>query len=56
MGKVAYINRCILMDNLHIPSSGLTMPPEGIVVSEDVNISQVGCPGQTLRNEGALAV
>jgi hypothetical protein len=25
MGKVAYINRCILMDNLHIPSSGSTM-------------------------------
>jgi hypothetical protein len=26
MGKVAYINRCILMDNLHIPSSGSTTP------------------------------
>jgi hypothetical protein len=24
MGKVAYITRCILMDNLHIPSSGST--------------------------------
>jgi hypothetical protein len=24
MGKVAYLNRCILMDNLHIPSSGST--------------------------------
>ena len=28
MGKVAYINRCILMDNLHIPSSGLTTQPK----------------------------
>ena len=25
MGKVAYINRWILMDNLHIPSSGSTV-------------------------------
>jgi hypothetical protein len=31
-------------------------PPEGIVLSEDVNISRVGCPGQTLRNEGTLAL
>ena len=32
------------------------MPPEGIVLSEDVNVSQVGYPSQTLRNEGTLAV
>jgi hypothetical protein len=31
-------------------------PPEGIVLSEDVDVSQVGCPSQTLRNEGTLAV
>ena len=31
-------------------------PPEGIVLSKDVKISQVGCPGQTLRNEGTLAI
>jgi hypothetical protein len=28
-------------------------PPEGIVLSKDISISQVGCPSQTLRNEGA---
>ena len=32
------------------------MPPEGIVLSEDVGISRVGCPSQTLHNEGTLAV
>jgi hypothetical protein len=31
MGKVAYLNRCILMDNLHIPSSGSTTPMPRVV-------------------------
>jgi hypothetical protein len=31
MGKVAYITRCILMDNLHIPSSGLTTTSNDLV-------------------------
>jgi hypothetical protein len=33
MGKVAYITRCILMDNLHIPSSGSTGPPRTRLLS-----------------------
>jgi hypothetical protein len=31
-------------------------PPEGIVLSKDIDISRVGCPSQTLHNEGTLAI
>jgi hypothetical protein len=31
-------------------------PPEGIILSVDVDISQVGCPSQSLCNEGALVI
>jgi hypothetical protein len=31
-------------------------PPEMIVLSVDDEVSRVGCPSQTLRNEGTLAI
>jgi hypothetical protein len=47
-----------LVDNSHHLSGPLCAqtPPEGIVLSKDAGISRVGCPSQTLHNEGALAV
>ena len=42
-------------DSLSGPLCAQT-PPDGIVLSEDVGISQVGCPSQTLCNEGTLAI
>jgi hypothetical protein len=57
MGKVAYITRCILMDNLPIPSSGST-PRDGridvfptIAAPGDQGISPIGRGGHLPKRE-----
>jgi TolA-binding protein len=51
--KVIALEQCV--EDVSGPLCAQT-PPEGIVLSKDVDISRVGCPSQTLCNEGTLAV